>query len=67
MSKFTFGNIVIVNNDQIGVVVKCWGDNTYEVYVRIYSGISVFKQQDIEHYIYSKELTEEEQQYYEGT
>jgi hypothetical protein len=31
--KFCFGDIVVVEDNLIGVVVKCWTDKTYEIYV----------------------------------
>jgi hypothetical protein len=64
MTNFNFGDIVVVHDDQIGVVVKSWSDNTYEVYVRCHNSIRTYYVDDIQKYIYSKELTEEEVEHY---
>ena len=37
--SFQFGNVVVVDDDQIGVIVKSWADGTHDVYVRSYNGI----------------------------
>ena len=40
--KFCFGDIVVVDDILIGVIVKCWNGtsgNNYDVYVRSYNGI----------------------------
>lgn len=62
---FQFGNVVVVDDDQIGCIVKSWGDDTYDVYVRSYGIIRTYKWSDIRHYIYSKELSEEERGFYD--
>ena len=64
MSKFQFGNVVVVDDDNIGVIVKSWEDNTHDVYVRIYNGVQSYHESQIKHYIYSKELSEEEKSFY---
>lgn len=68
--KYTFADIVVVDEDQIGVVVKCWGvDNhgkgpTYEVYVRSYNGIKDYDEKEIERYmVRHKYLSEEEKEW----
>lgn len=68
--KFTFGDIVVVNEIEIGVVVKCWinindkKEYKYEVYVRNYNYIKEYKEKDIQRYmVRHKELSEEEQRY----
>lgn len=65
--KFCFGDIVVVDGDQIGVVVKSWlrGGNVlevrYEVYVRNQRGIVEYPEESIERYmVRHKELNEEE-------
>ena len=63
--KFCFGDIVVVDGIQIGVVVKCWSGNTtensYDIYVRSYNGIKNYKEDEIERYmVRHKELNEEE-------
>lgn len=59
--KFCFGDIVVVEGSLIGVVVKTWGDKTYEVYVREFNSIIEYKENDIERYmVRHKHLSEEE-------
>jgi hypothetical protein len=63
--KFLFGDIVVVEESLIGVVVKSWQStltgNHYEVYVRSYNDIKEYDEWDIERYkVRHKELTEEE-------
>lgn len=66
--KFLFGDIVVVENNLIGVVVKSWQStkrgNHYEVYVRNYNGIEEYDECEIERYkVRHKELNEEEMHY----
>jgi len=62
--KFCFGDIVVVEKSLIGVIVKCWTDKTYEVYVRIYNSIKAYEEQGIERYmVRHKYLDEEELEY----
>ena len=63
--KFQFSNVVVVEEIMIGVVVKSWADNTHEVYVRDYNAVKTYKEDEMKHLIYSKELTEEEEGFYE--
>lgn len=65
--KCTFGDIVVVDGENIGVVVKCWGVSnkgtgpTYEVYVRMYNAIKDYDEKEIERYLVRhKYLSEEE-------
>ena len=51
-TKLLFGDIVVVNENQIGVVVKCW-DSTkrgiyYEVYNRMTSSIKEYLENEVE-------------------
>jgi hypothetical protein len=68
--RFQFGNVVVVDGDQIGVIVKTWAGgirddkHNYDVYVRNYNGIRNFSESDIDHFIYSKELHESEVRFY---
>ena len=61
---FLFGDIVVVDVDQIGVVVKTWENNkgfSYEVYVRSYNKINVYEEKEIDRYrVRHKYLSEEE-------
>ena len=66
--KFTFGDIVVVEKNLIGVVVKSWCKSNktieYEVYVRDYNSIKLFNENNIERYmVRHKELSEEELEY----
>jgi hypothetical protein len=57
--------VVIVEEDQIGVVVKCWADYTYEVYVRNHNKVINYRYNEIRPYIFSKALPENELEYYD--
>lgn len=63
--SFQFGNVVVVDDDQIGVIVKSWGNNSHDVYVRSYNGIRTYTANEIRHYVYSKELTKAEREFYD--
>jgi hypothetical protein len=67
--KFQFGNVVVVDKNQIGLIVKTWentcGSFTYEIYVRSYNGIHEYTENGINHFVYSKELSEDEKELYE--
>lgn len=65
--KFTFGDIVVVDGENIGVVVKSWGRSSqgkppyHEVYVRMYNGIKDYQEDQMERYLVRhKYLSEEE-------
>lgn len=64
-AEFLFADIVVVEKDLIGVIVKTWYSATcgyyYEVYVRSYNRIVEYKEHEIERYrVRHKELSEEE-------
>lgn len=67
--KFLFGDIVVVNEVQIGVILKTWDKNMsgifeYEIYNRMTSKIESYLEQDIERYrVRHKYLNEEELEY----
>lgn len=73
--KLTFGDIVIVEGDKIGVIVKSWITQlspvnskrekvNHEVYVRIYNSVREYPETKIERYLVRhKELSEEELEY----
>lgn len=66
--KFCFGDIVVVDDIQIGVVVKCWCENTiennYDVYVRSYNAIKNYNENEIDRYmVRHKYLNDEEIEY----
>lgn len=62
--KFQFSNVVIVEGNLVGCIVKTWGpscgrETHYEVYVRSYNSIYEYDEKDIKHFVYDKELEEE--------
>ena len=70
--KYTFGDIVVVDGDNIGVIVKSWfsvigkkeNEPTYDVYVRMYNGIKEYSESEIQRYLVRhKFLSEEEREY----
>lgn len=68
--KLCFGDIVVVNETQIGVVVKCWEGSlqgkpsSYDVYVRSHNAIGNYPENKIERYmVRHKYLNEEELEY----
>ena len=69
--KFCFGDIVVVEEKLIGVIVKSWitcwkGKNihNYDVYVRMKNAIANYQEKDIERYmVRHKYLSEEEMEY----
>ena len=66
--KFCFGDIVVVEENLIGVVCKSWIRNNkeiyYEVYVRSYNEIKEYKEEEIQRYmVRHKELNDEELEY----
>ena len=72
--QFLFGDIVVVEDDQIGVILKTWEDKTpsknpytYEVYVRSFNFIKSYDQSDIERYrVRHKVLSPEELEWQNG-
>ena len=68
-ARFQFSNVVVVDEDQIGIIVKTWNaviksDYSYEVYVRSYNRIVEYNQSEIKHFIYSKHLGDDEKEFY---
>ena len=69
--KFTFGDIVVVEEELIGVVVKSWISSNssgksfnYDVYIRNYNEIKNYDEKDIERYmVRHKYLSDEEKEY----
>lgn len=68
--RYTFGDIVVVEENLIGVIVKSWmksskGHSPYhEVYVRNYRGIKEYTEDQMERYLVRhKELSEEDIEY----
>ena len=65
---FQFSNVVVVDDDQIGVIVKTWqsfkSGYNYDIYVRSLNTVLNYKELQIKHFVYSKEISEEEQEFY---
>lgn len=68
--KVVFGDIVVVEQDQIGVVVKNWGRDNHgnepkvEVYVRNYNAIKEYPLSKVERYqVRHKYLDDDESDY----
>ena len=73
MPKFLFGDIVVVDEILIGVIVKSWDGSQYDrgffydVYVRVYNAIREYDEADIDRYrVRHKYLNEEELEYQNG-
>lgn len=75
--RFLFGDIVVVDNNLIGVVVKSWGPVMrsgvqtdifeHEVYVRDYNGVKTYSEEEMDRYrVRHKYLDEEEMEYQNG-
>lgn len=66
-----FWSIVVVENNLVWVVVKCWGvDNHWneaksEVYVRSYNGIKTYPNSEVKQFIFDKEISDEDMEFYE--
>jgi len=63
--KFQFGNVVVVQPDLIGVIVKSWADHTHDVYVREFNGVQQYPENQIKHYVYSKSLSKAQREFYD--
>jgi hypothetical protein len=66
--RFQFGNVVVVDKNLIGCIVKTWSGNKireihYDVYVRSLNGIYEYDESQIKHFVYDKELTDEDMEY----
>lgn len=67
--KFLFGDIVVINENQIGIILKTWNKNMsgifeYDIYNRMTSQIEQFDENDIDRYrVRHKYLNEEEMEY----
>jgi len=59
--KYCFGDIVVVENFMIGVVVKSWENGTHDVYVRLANAIVTYKESEMQRYmVRHKYLSDEE-------
>lgn len=67
--NFAFGDIVVVEDGLLGVVVKIWVDlknngQKLEIYVRNYNRILEYRQADVQRYLVRhKFLTKKEKEY----
>lgn len=44
--KFNFGDLVVVDKNLLGVIVKC-NKNTYDVYIKVFENIAEYEEKDI--------------------
>lgn len=70
--KFLFGDVVVVNESQIGVVVKSWenmrhGCYYYDVYNRMTSKIEEYDEVMIERYRVRHKYLDEDELMYQNT
>ena len=69
-AKYLFGDIVVVEKNLIGVIVKTWEGKEgyyYEVYVRYFNKIMEYDEQEIERYrVRHKYLDEQEMEWQKG-
>lgn len=68
--KYCFGDIVVVENNLIGVIVKSWSHTyprtiTHEVYVRYYNAIKEYDENEIERYMVRHKELDENELYYQ--
>lgn len=65
--KFCFGDIVVVDGCNIGVIVKSWCGSlkdrkpNYDVYVRMYNKIVNYKETEIQRYMVRHKYLDEEE------
>ena len=65
--KFCFGDIVVVNGDEIGVIVKCWQKSLkgmepeYEVYCRMAEAVALLPESKIQRYMVRHKFLDEEE------
>lgn len=63
--KYQFSNVVVVENNLVGVVVKSWANNTHEVYVRYFNSVRTYKEKEMKHLIYDKVLDDDSLEFYQ--
>lgn len=65
--KFCFGDIVVVDGNQIGVIVKSWEQSSkglpvsHDVYVRSYNTIANYPENEIERYMVRHKYLDEQE------
>lgn len=70
--KFCFGDIVVVEGNLIGVVVKSWityskgGEiRNYDVYVRMKNAIKNYREEEIERYMVRHKYLDDDEMYWQ--
>lgn len=70
--KYCFGDIVVVNGNLIGVIVKSWVTYhkgqiipNYDVYVRMDNAIKNYKEHEIERYMVRRKYLDDEEMEYQ--
>lgn len=68
--KYCFGDIVVVEDNLIGVICKSWGKSlkgeepNYDIYVRMFNSIKNYPESQVQRYmVRHKYLNEEELEY----
>lgn len=61
--RFCFGDIVVVEDSLIGVVVKSWTGNPprHEVYVRMFNSIREYSESEMERYMVRHKYLDDEE------
>lgn len=58
----------MIENGLVGIVVKSWessrGGFNYDVYVRSFNGIKNYQENEMRHFVYDKELSDEDLGFY---
>jgi len=69
--KYAFGDIVIVEDNLIGVIVKSWSKSNlgtpvhHEVYVRSFNCIKEYKEDEIRRYLVRHKELDDDEIYYQ--
>lgn len=63
--KYCFGDIVVVDGNLIGVVVKSWQNGTHEVYVRMVNRIVTYKESEMQRYMVRHKYLDEDELVYQ--
>ena len=70
-SKFLFGDIIVVRDIEVGVILKTWDKNMlghfeYEIYNRITSKVELCAECDVERYRVRHKYLNDEEIYYQS-
>lgn len=63
--KYCFGDIVVVDGNLIGVVVKSWQNGTHAVYVRAVNRIVEYKDSEMQRYMVRHKYLDEDELVYQ--